>query len=170
MKTAKLIWTLCLLLALSACKQQVDYTTVDIQDPVRHYYPIQQGQELLVAVRLTNSGKVPLIIKDVQPSCGCIVMDGSKTLMVPPGRFVYVTLRYDSRKNVGKVDHAIRFWGNIAPDGMAEMRFDVNVVPEAGVHKDYEQLVGQDRSLGTTLRDLVRGGSTDTGMGYYVDQ
>lgn len=102
MRTVKLLSTLCVLLALSACKQQVEYTTMDIQDPVRHYYPIQQGQELLVAVRLTNSGKVPLIIKDVQPSCGCIVMDGSKTLMVPPNRFVYVTLRYDSRKNVAR--------------------------------------------------------------------
>lgn len=163
-----LIWAV--LLAAISCKQTVDYTTLEIQDPVRHYYPIQQGQELALAVRLTNSGKVPLIIKDVQPSCGCIVMDGGSTMIVPPGRFVYVTLRYDSRKNVGKVEHTVRFWGNIAPEGMAEMHFDVNVVPEAGVHRDYEQLVSQDRSLGTALKDLVRGGSTDTGMGYYVDQ
>ena len=37
MRTVKLLSTLCVLLALSACKQQVEYTTMDIQDPVRHY-------------------------------------------------------------------------------------------------------------------------------------
>ena len=157
-------------LVLAGCTTRVQYTTVEIRDPVRHYYPILQGQELTVTIRVNNTGKVPLVIKDIQPSCGCIMMDGDHELVIPPERFTYVTLRYDSRKNVGRVEHSIRFWGNIAPDGMAEMRFDVNVVPEAGVHRDYEQLVSQDRSLGTALKDLVRGGSTDTGMGYYVDQ
>ena len=109
-----------LLLALVSCSSRVSYTTVDIKDPVRHYYPILQGQELLVIVRIDNTGKVPLVIKDVQPSCGCIVQEDNKEMVVPPGRFVFTSLKYDSRKNVGKVEHTVRFWGNISPSGMAE--------------------------------------------------
>lgn len=154
-------------LSLSACHQQVDYTTVDIKDPVRHYYPILQGQELSVSVGLTNTGNVPLLIRDVQPSCGCIIVENMSNLVVPPGREIFVNLRYDSKKNVGKVEHTIRFWGNIAPDGIAEMRFDVNVVPDANYHKDYEELYDKDRSK-SSLKGLIRSAGQDTGLGYYV--
>lgn len=156
------------MLALLSCTGRIEYTTVEIRDPVRHYYPILQGQELTVTVRLDNTGKVPLVIRDIQPSCGCIVLDGDDNLVVPPERFLFVTLRYDSRKNVGKVEHSIRFWGNIKPEGMAEMRFDVNVVPDASYHKDYEEMFDKEASA-QRYKDWIDG-SAPTGRGYYVDR
>ena len=157
-----------LLLALVSCSSRVSYTTVDIKDPVRHYYPILQGQELSVMIRLQNKGKVPLVIKDIQPSCGCIILESDHEMVVPPERSMMVTLRYDSRKNVGKVEHAIRFWGNIEPTGMAEMRFDVNVVPDANYHHDYEEIYDKTETL-QSLKDMVDGFISQTGLGYYVD-
>lgn len=156
------------LLTLLSCSTRVQYTTVEIKDPVRHYYPILQGQDLAVIVRVNNTGQVPLVIKDIQPSCGCIVLESGHEMVVPPGRFMYVTLRYDSRKNVGKADHAVRFWGNISPSGMAEMRFDVNVVPDASYHHDYEELFDKTTNA-QRIRDLVDGTGSETGLGYYVD-
>ena len=103
------------LLAVMGCTRKVQYTTVEIRDPVRHYYPILQGQELTVLVRLENKGKVPLVIKDIQPSCGCIVLESDHEMVVPPERNMLVTLKYDSRKNVGRAEHSVRFWGNISP-------------------------------------------------------
>ena len=32
------------LLTLVGCTRKVQFTTVEIKDPVRHYYPILQGQ------------------------------------------------------------------------------------------------------------------------------
>lgn len=157
------------LLFLCACTSKVAYTTVQIRDPVRHYYPILRGQELTIVLRIDNTGKVPLVIKDIQPSCGCINLEGKSETVVPPERFMYVMLSYDSRKNVGKVEHAVRIWGNIYPGGMAEMRFDVNVVPDANYHHDYEELHDNDKSRLPTLRDLVDGLGSETGLGYYVD-
>ena len=157
------------LLVLMSCSSRVAYTTVDIKDPVRHYYPILQGQELLVMVRITNTGKVPLVVKDIQPSCGCIVIESDQELVVPPGRFVFTSLKYDSRKNVGKVEHTVRFWGNISPSGMAEMRFDVNVVPDASYHHDYEEMYDQNESM-KKLKDFVDGTNGEHGLGYYVDR
>ena len=136
------------LLTLVGCSRKVQFTTVEIKDPVRHYYPILQGQELSVMVKIYNKGKVPLVVKDIQPSCGCIILESDHEMVVPPESSMMVTLRYDSRKNVGKVEHAIRFWGNISPSGMAEMRFDVNVVPDANYHHDYEEIYDKTETFG----------------------
>ena len=81
---------------------------------------------------------------------------------------MYVTLKYDSRKNVGKAEHSIRFWGNISPGGMAEMRFDVNVVPDASYHHDYEEMFDKEESM-SRIKHFVDGAG-ETGLGYYVDR
>ena len=80
-----------------------------------------------------------------------------------------VTLKYDSRKNVGKVEHAIRFWGNISPGGMAELRFDVNVVPDASYHHDYEEMYDKEESMGR-LKAYLEENGMDSSLGYYVDR
>ena len=36
--------------------------------------------------------------------------------------------------------HRIRIFGNMLPDGRAELKFDVNVVPDADYTRDYEEL------------------------------
>ena len=164
----RLLFLLGLALALAGCTTRVQYTTVEIKDPIRHYYPILQGQDLTVSVRMNNTGKVPLVVKDIQPSCGCIILESDHEFVVPPERSIFVTLRYDSRKNVGKVEHSIRFWGNISPGGMAEMRFDVNVVPDANYHHDYEELYDKNESA-QKLKEFMNG-QGDARVGYYVDR
>ena len=157
------------LLTLVGCSRKVQFTTVEIKDPVRHYYPILQGQELSVMVKIYNKGKVPLVVRDIQPSCGCIILESDHEMVVPPESSMMVTLRYDSRKNVGKVEHAIRFWDNISPNGMAEMRFDVNVVPDASYHHDYEEMYDKEKS-DRLLKKFYEASETDSALGYYVDR
>ena len=59
---------------LSGCKKKVRPTTMVIKDSVRHYYPIKQGQQLDIMFTITNTGDAPLVISDIQPSCGCIIL------------------------------------------------------------------------------------------------
>ncbi len=165
----KRVLLLLTLLTLVGCSRKVQFTTVEIKDPVRHYYPILQGQELSVMVKIYNKGKVPLVVRDIQPSCGCIILESDHEMVVPPESSMMVTLRYDSRKNVGKVEHAIRFWGNISPSGMAEMRFDVNVVPDASYHHDYEEMYDKEKS-DRLLKKFYEDSETDNALGYYVDR
>ena len=165
----RILLLLVALLSLVGCSRKVQYTTVEIKDPVRHYYPILQGQELSVMIRLQNLGKVPLVIRDIQPSCGCIILESDHEMVVPPERSMTVTLKYDSRKNVGKVEHAIRFWGNISPAGMAELRFDVNVVPDANTHRDYEVMYDKEES-NRRLNKFMEETGSEIAMGYYVDR
>ena len=150
----------------TSCKSEVGYTTVQIRDSIRHYYPILQGQQLRIALRVENTGAVPLIVNEVQPSCGCITTDFTGKTIIPPGKFMYVIVVYDSNKNKGNVNHSVRFWGNIAPDGMAIMKFDVNIVPEGNNHWDYEELFEKNRPK---VKDFVDGIGSETGLGYYTD-
>lgn len=166
----KLLPILLFALLAAGCTTRVQYTSVEIRDAIRHYYPILQGQELLVNIRVNNTGKVPLVVKDIQPSCGCILLENDHEFVVPPDRSMTVTLRYDSRKNVGRVEHSIRFWGNILPDGMAEMRFDVNVVPDANYHHDYEEMYDKSESARKLKEYMRKNGEISTGFGYYVDR
>lgn len=166
----KLLPILLFALLAAGCTTRVQYTSVEIRDAIRHYYPILQGQELLVIIRVNNTGKVPLVVKDIQPSCGCILLESDHEFVVPPDRSMTVTLRYDSRKNVGRVEHSIRFWGNILPDGMAEMRFDVNVVPDANYHHDYEEMYDKSESARKLKEYMRKNGEVSTGFGYYVDR
>ena len=170
MKRILLISLFALTALLTACSEEVPFTEVEVTDPVRHYYPILQGSQLDISVQLINKGDSPLVIRDIQPSCGCILSKISEDgeLVVPPGQPIIISLTYDSKKNVGRVEHTIRFWGNIKPDGVAQLRFDVNVVPDANYHHDYEELYSESNGgidLSDTA-DIVPGSR----RGYYVDR
>lgn len=154
------------IIAFSSCKSEVGYTSIHIEDSIRHYYPILRGQELKIALKIDNTGDHPLVIRDIQTSCGCVTTDFTGRTIVPPGRYMYVTIVYDSNKNSGYAKHTVRFWGNMEPDGFAIMRFDVNIVPDANYHYDYEQLFDMNREK---LKDLIDGVGTETGLGYYTD-
>ena len=145
------------LLVLTGCKKRIGMTTVEVPDSVRHYYPVIAGQELNLVYDLTNTGDQPLIIRDIQPSCGCIVtMPESR--MVLPDKTIRLKFVYQSAKNIGYVQHVIRIYGNIKPKGMAKLVFDVNVVPHADYTRDYEELGTLQGGRGTQRADKRQGG------------
>lgn len=56
---------------------------------------IKQGTPVTHEFTFTNKGKVPLVITNVQASCGCTTPDWSKT-PVPPGATGYVKATYNA--------------------------------------------------------------------------
>ncbi len=165
MTKATLFWITGCLLGLVACSGKVDPTTVQIEDPIRHYYPILSGDELRVAYPITNTGKNPLVISEIQTSCGCIAYDDSKRI-IPPGAQEVLTFRYDSFKNVGYVRHQIRLYGNFDTQNQMLLEFDVQVVPPSDHPRDYEEVfLGRNHTKSNTSSktdDLSRNS-------YYVD-
>lgn len=154
-------------LTLASCKKEIGMTTVHVADSIRHYYPVIAGQELDLIYDVTNTGDQPLIIRDIQPSCGCIVtMPESR--MVLPEKTVRLKFTYQSAKNIGFVQHVIRIHGNIKPHGIAKLVFDVNVVPHADYTRDYKELYKEAVERSEMLRGLVDGEVNE--QGYYVDE
>lgn len=163
-----------LVLALSAlftgCKRDVGATRVMVKDSVRHYYPIVMNERVYMTFEVTNVGDEPLVINDIQPSCGCVVTNNDLDRIVLPGETMPLEFTYDSSKNVGYVRQTIRVYANVEPKGMFTMAFDVNVVRPTNFSTDYEE-----RRLQTLERDIIMGvkevvdGKTSE-KGYYTDE
>lgn len=169
MRKSKLLYTTLLVCAalISSCQKRVEPTTVEVHDPVRHYFPIMQGQPLELVFPIRNVGANPLVVNEIQTSCGCIIVDRKSRIIVPPEREHFLRLTYNSTKNVGLVEHTVWIYGNIAPAGVLKLRFDINVVPDADYTRDYEQLFQEYSIKNGLVKKLVDGKESE--RGYYVD-
>ena len=128
---------------LSGCKQEMGPTTVKVEDSIRHYFPVIAGGYVHMSYKIKNTGHSPLIINDVQPSCGCIVNQDSVQMVIFPGDSTLFHFIYNSTNNLGYVKHTIRIYGNIAPHGEVNLIFDINVIPAENDSHDFEQIYGR---------------------------
>jgi|TARA_R110002126_G_scaffold258482_1_gene401444 hypothetical protein len=157
-------------LALGSCQvrkpdlDKVRKTKMEIENPERHYYPILRGSELTAAYKFYNRGNEPLIIYDVQASCGCIDIEypsGS----IGKDDFGFITLDYDSAKNIGYVEFYVTIVANTEKDVFTTIKFDLNVVTSPHYTQDYEEIYLQRRK--ENLGGEVDGDLTQ--QGYYID-
>ena len=158
-------------ISLSGCKntdtenQFLAKTTMEIEDPVRHYYPILQGLKQNIVVKVTNTGDEPLKIYKVLPSCGCTIAKFS-TSAIAPGNDAFIEMEYDSNKNIGYVGIYTTIIANTEKHHHT-MFFDLNVVPESLHTKDYEELYHIEQEKKGGLQELVEGKTNE--RGYLVD-
>lgn len=155
-----------ILIPSTGCKKKVESTAIQIEDSIRTYYPVIQGEELEMQFKITNIGRAPLVITDIQPSCGCISIDQELNNIIPPGDAVNIRFRFHSEKNIGYVHHVVRLFGNILPDGEADCIFNVNVVPLGDYTRDYEEL-HKEINERRMVEGLVDGNPSE--KGYFVD-
>ena len=77
----KVLLLIVFLIFLSSCElrkpniDNVERTKIEFLDPDRHYYPILRGSELTASYKFWNRGNSPLIIYELQASCGCLDID-----------------------------------------------------------------------------------------------
>ena len=165
-KVAACVCGLACMATLGSCRKNIGMTTVHVPDSVRHYYPILTGEILNLSFLLENTGDQPLIIRDIQTSCGCIVPE-LDTHMLLPGKQVRLLFKYESAKNIGYVDHTIRIYGNIKPNGVYKLKFDTNVVTHVDYTRDYEELYKEEVERSNIIRGLVDGDESE--KGYWTD-
>ena len=159
------VFMFALLSATAGCEKKMTPTALTVVDSIRHYYPIVAGEKLNFSYIVRNIGDSPLLIDDIQPSCGCIAGKLNANI-IPPHDTLTLSFTFDSSKNVGYVRHAIRLYGNILPRGMATLIFDVNVVPPSDHDPDYEEVYQEEINLNGGVKDLVDGKPAE--KGYYV--
>lgn len=151
----------------SACDKNLKPATVIIVDPVRHYYPVLQGEMMNIAYEIENTSHNPLFIQEVQTTCGCIVSRSQLPLVILPHKTGFVHLTFNTIKNTGYVDHFVYCYGNFQDSSYVELEFDTNVVPQADYIRDYEQLWHEQAVESKTLRDFVDGMPGQ--KGYYTE-
>ena len=99
------------------------------------------------------------------------ILEQDAKRLIPPEGSSYLHLNYNSRKNVGEVMHSVYIYGNIEPNGIKELSFIVNVVPDPDYTRDYEQLYRATQQGG--VGDIVDGETRDKGYfikGYYPEE
>lgn len=126
-------------IGLVGCRKEIGGTNVRIKDPVRHYIPVLQGDDLQMIWRLYNDGPNPLVISDIQPACSAIQLISERPSLIPVGDSAIMVFVYSSEENINLAKHTIRIFGNILPYGVAEMAFDVSVVRPTPNHTDFEE-------------------------------
>jgi len=140
--------------------ETVQRTKMEIVDPVRHYYPILRGSELTSSYKFYNRGNQPLIIYDVQASCGCIEVNYPSS-SVGKDEFNFITVDYDSAKNIGYVEFYITIVANTEKDVFNTLKFDLNVITSPHYTKDYEEIYLSRRKA--KLAEEVDGDLTQQG-------
>lgn len=121
-------------------RKTLEPTTIMIKDPVRHYFPIVQGDQLSITCEVTNTGTEALAITDIQPSNCAIHMDTQMPGIIPVGKSEILHFTFNSDKNIGLAHHVIRFFGNIKGDGLDSLAFDVHIVRPTLDGSDYEEI------------------------------
>ena len=161
---------ICAALALAAmgCKKELQPVDVEITDPIRHYYPVVQGEQLAVTYEIENISDQPLVIQEIQTTCGCILPKDELPMVILPDKTGRIRLNYDTTKNTGEVEHYVWVYGNFTDSIWREMHFTTNVVPPADYTRDYE-MIYQEKVTGiaTAIKDFVDGKSSE--KGYYTD-
>lgn len=154
-------------LQLAGCSTELKPTTVSVDDAVRHYYPVMAGKTLSLDYEITNTGEDPLVISEIQSTCGCI-STAKDRVVVPEGQSTTLRFLYDSSKNIGYVAHEIMLYGNFDSTSVYRLYFDVNVVPHPDYTKDYEELYEE-----ALAKQIVHGEKEENRKNrknYYIDR
>lgn len=169
-KAAAIFSLMAVAVPFSSCRDKnLKKAQVAIEDIDRHYYPVIQGEILPINYQIENTGDVPLVIQEIQTSCGCLVPFDDLPIMVLPNNKNTIRLGYNSIKNTGFVEHQVYLYGNFADSAYRMLTFDTNVVPPADYTRDYEVLFHEQAEKGTIkVEDLVDG--TSANKGYYTDE
>lgn len=154
-------------LCFVSCDKQLKPASVIVVDPIRHYYPVIQGEMMDLSYEIENTSDNPLFIQELQTTCGCIVSRDELPIVVLPHKIGYVHLTFNTIKNTGYVDHFIYCYGNFQDSTCIELEFDTNVVPRADYVHDYEQLWQEQTKGARSIRDFVDGMPGQ--KGYYTN-
>jgi Protein of unknown function (DUF1573) len=103
------------------------YTTIQWIDSVKDYGKITEGQKLDVAFRFRNTGDKPLIIRSVQPGCGCTETSEIKE-PIAPGAEGVIKASFNSSGRTGVNNKDIYVDANTKGTNRHTLHFSVEVV------------------------------------------
>jgi hypothetical protein len=73
------------------------------------------GEKFPHTFRFTNNGKSPLLITQVNPSCGCTTAKDWPQSPIAPGEVGQISVEFNSTGNSGKIDKSISVLTNCIP-------------------------------------------------------
>lgn len=131
MKKNVLLFAVCLM-SLAAYSQEI--AKAKVSGPViawvestYDFGDIQQGDKVEHTYTFKNSGNEPLIITNVQVTCGCTTPKGFPKDPIPPGESGQITVAFNSTGKVGKQNKVVTVVSNSVGD-TNQVSFTTNVL------------------------------------------
>jgi hypothetical protein len=90
-----------------------EYTTIEAETQF-NFGEVIEGEVIEVSFDVKNTGKVPLTIIDVKPSCGCTVAQYTKDPILP-GETGVIETKVDSKGFKGTINKTITMMANTTP-------------------------------------------------------
>ncbi len=93
---------------------------------------IVQGDKVEETFKFANTGTEPLIITNVQVTCGCTVPKGWPRDPIMPGGKAELTIAFNSAGKMGKQNKVVTVISNAANADGAQITFTANVLEKKG--------------------------------------
>jgi hypothetical protein len=102
--------------------------TLDFERTDYDFGTIREGQKVNFTYKFKNNGTAPLIVQNVQPSCGCTAPDWTKE-PIPVGGTGFVKVEFDSSGKPGMQNKMVTVTSNTWPKQM-KLNFKAMVTPK----------------------------------------
>lgn len=102
-------------------------TSLALSEPSFDFGKIKKGDVVEHVFEVTNTGKNPLVISNVQPTCGCTIPDFTKD-PIAPGQKGKITLKFNSANFDGVVHKSAEVYANVAQVPI-ELTFTADIQP-----------------------------------------
>jgi len=84
---------------------------IAFKETVHDFGTITQGTKVAYEFEYTNTGQAPLILSNVQTTCGCTASQWSRTPL-PPGKTAKLLATYDSKGKIGRQNKVLSILSN----------------------------------------------------------
>ncbi len=101
---------------------------ITFEKKVHDFGDISQGDKVEETFRFTNTGNEPLIITNVQVTCGCTVPKGWPRDPIAPGQKGELTIAFNSAGKMGRQNKVVTIVSNAVNADGSQISFTSNVL------------------------------------------
>ena len=127
MKKLLLVFGLLLSFAVLTNSQTENQGEITFEKSSQEFGDIKQGQVVTATFKFKNTGKSPVIISNVQTTCGCTVPTWTKD-PIAPGKTAEINATFNSAGKMGQQNKVITVMSN-AKNPQSQVSIVCNVLP-----------------------------------------
>ncbi|HOJ38109.1 MAG TPA: DUF1573 domain-containing protein [Ignavibacteriales bacterium] len=91
--------------------EKESFPRLELSDMQIDFGNVKEGEIINYPLKLKNTGKKPLIISNINPSCGCTVVNFSKKELLP-GEETTVDIKLDTKGFSGRIKKSVHIFSN----------------------------------------------------------
>lgn len=114
--------------AQDASAKKVSGPVITFEKRTHDFGDITAGDKVEEVFKFTNTGNEPLIITNVEVTCGCTVPKGWARDPIPPGGKSEIVVAFNSLGKIGRQNKIVKVISNATNTETANISFTANVL------------------------------------------